>query len=59
LLELFPNIHFLADTVLKIAKKRCGFYVRDVDFLPEFEASSEIEIKYNKNSRQENDKNEF
>jgi len=56
LLKMFANIHFLVRTFLKIAYKRCGFYVRDTEVLPKFEVSSEIEIQGNKNSRQWNDK---
>jgi hypothetical protein len=32
-------------TVLKIAYKRCWFYVRDTEFLPEVEISSEMKIQ--------------
>ena len=45
---MFTNIHFLERTFLKIAFKQRGFYVRDTEFLPEFEVSSEIKISGDK-----------
>jgi hypothetical protein len=55
-LKMFANIHFVEGTFLEIAYKLCGFYVRDTEFVPKFEVSSEIEIKGNKNCRQGKDK---
>jgi hypothetical protein len=45
---MFANIHFLERTFLKIAYKRCGLYLRDTEFVPKFEVSSEIQIQTNK-----------
>ena len=56
---MFANIHFLERTFLKIAYKRCGFYVRNTEFLPEFEVASEIKIRGNENSRQGNEKKKY
>jgi len=44
-LQLFSYSCLQQHTVLKIAYKRCWFYVRDTELLPEFEVSSEIKIK--------------
>ena len=59
LLKLFANIHFLERTILKIAYKRCGFYIRDTEFVPKLEVSNEIEIQGNKNCRKGKDKNYY
>jgi len=47
LLKIFARTHFLEDTVFKIAEKRFWCCVRNVEFLPEFEVSSEIKIQAN------------
>jgi hypothetical protein len=57
-LQLFSYICPLQHTVIKIAYKRCEVYVRDTEFVPEFDVSSEIEIQSNENSTQEYDRND-
>ena len=44
-LQLFSYSCLQQHTVLKIANKRCWFYVRDTEFLPEVEVSSEMKIQ--------------
>jgi hypothetical protein len=46
-------------TVFKIAYKRCWFYVRDTEFLPEVKVSSETKIQANEDGREEDQDNEY
>jgi hypothetical protein len=44
-LQLFSYRCLQQHTILKSAYKRYWFYVRDTEFLPEFEVSSEMKIQ--------------
>jgi hypothetical protein len=57
-LQLFPYCCFQQHTFLKIAYKRCWFNVRDTEFVPEFEVSSEIKIQANDDSSYNRDQTE-
>jgi len=58
-LQLFSYSCLQQHTVLKTAKKRCWFYVRDNEFLPDFEVSSDIKIQTNEDGSEEDQDNEY
>ena len=52
---MFSYSRFQQHTVLKIAYKRCWFYVRDTECLPEVEISSEMKKQVIEDGRDNGD----
>jgi len=57
-LQLFPYSCLQQHTVLKSAYKRSWFYVRDTEFLPEFEVSSAMKLQANEEGSDNGDQME-
>jgi hypothetical protein len=58
-LQLFICSCLQQHTVHTNAYKRCWFYVRDTEFLPEFEVLSDIKIEANEDGSEEDQDNEY
>jgi hypothetical protein len=56
--QLFPYCCLQERTFLKITKKRCWFYVRNTEFLPEVEVSCDIKIQAKENGSDNGDQTE-
>jgi hypothetical protein len=56
---MFSHSCLQQNTVLKISHKRCWFDVRNTEFLPEAEVSSEMKIQANEAVQEKDQNNEY